>query len=438
MKARGEMIPENKRVLLAISILLPIFFAGCEIPLGNDEQPQTAELSYLNVGDAAVVFVGYYGNATDASILENLQGRIYKVTEDDQQVEPVGYYSEDDDTLYTRNEPVALYDTGGDYFVLGLGYLTGGSFDVRSGYLIRKSDGQALSLSTSSRYIFPRNQSYFLNTGTIQTDDAGNLYFADHFTNGNSIYKVSVSGGSVSAEEVVNESGIDWFMVNGSGSIAYANKDNVLSTLQTTSGNEIDLESVNFWVAADQQIYVDQYNYDAKMHDIVRITPVSQDTVAFDTVAADLPDGLTLSNELNYLLNAGGRTLITIPVDSAEIEIWEVYNQDNPPQLLQNVTLDFAYIKSAAASNSALYFAGIGTDGQPRLDRVDVLSHTPTTVTDQYDITELEVTPNGDVFFGGHDSAGEKKVIGVITPGGDIEILDNTLAVPAFNLISID
>lgn len=269
-------------------------------------------------------------------------------------------------------------------------------------------------------------------------DDNGAMYFTGHFSSG-TIYKITASGESVSAEEVVTEDqNIDWFMVNGAGTIAYVNKEFLRSILQTSSGKELDLESVNFWVAADQNLYVDQYDSEGGTHDIVRITPVSQDTVAYDTVAADLPDGLSLSHELNYLLNAGERTLIAIPVDSAEQEIWEVYSQINAPHILQDITLNFNYIKSATSSDNAFYFAGIGTDGQPRLVKVDALSNTLTTITSAYDITDLEVTAEGHVIFGGYDNASEKRVMGIITADGTVEVLDDTLGVPAFNLISMD
>lgn len=438
-KLRQKVSRETVRqaIFLLFSLIVVFLITRCKNPTST--QPQVKSLASLNLDNAKAVYIGVHENAQDASgQTRAIAVNLFKITTDNS-LEIVQYLSYEDKPLFTEMEPVALYNTNGEYFVLGLGNISGGSFDVGDGYLVRKSDGNVAQLGYGSQLVFPDRQTYFANAGTLQMDDAKNVYFIDYFT-GVDLFKLSLAGETYNLEQVnPNRNPLGWYMVDGSGNVALANNSDVsyLSRLLTVGKGAVELGSLNFWVAADNHLYVDEYNSDDKNHDLIKINPTATDSVSFDTVATDLEQGILLSPGMNFLLNSGQRTVIAQQQTDTSAVLWEVYNSGGVLRIIPTPGVEFTQINTAVSTEQAFYFAGKTTSDAPTLIRLDANSDAVTTVTQDYNITLMEKSGQGDIYFSGYRTSDNAKVLGILSSSGTITILDDTLATPVIGILDL-
>jgi len=434
-KQTGQVIQRFSALFFGAVIALVL--TGCSNP--TDSTPHVKSLASLDLAGAKAIYIGVHQSAEDASgQTRDVAVNLFKITTGNT-LEKVQYLSNEETKLFTEMEPVALYDSEGGYFILGLGNITSGSFEVRDGYLVRKADGTVAQLGYGSQFVFPGRQTYFANSGTLQMDGADNIYFIDYFS-GEDLFKLSLSGETYDLEQINTlHRPLQWCMVDGAGNLALANNSDVnyLSLLLTAGKKTVDLESLNFWVAADNHLYVDQYNSDDQKHDIIKIVPTDNDTVTFDTVATDLDRGVSLSHGMNFLLNADQRTVIAQQQQDSSAILWDVSPDDGAPRIIATPDIEFSQVNAAAATSDAFYFAGKTAAGDAVLVRLDALSDAISIVSEDYTVTLLEASDLGEVFFSGSRVDDEANVVGLISTGGAISVLDDSMASPVIAMLNL-
>jgi len=430
----------NAAAIALLFFLVIVSFSQCEDPLTPEEEEETAQaaLSALDIFDARALYIAptqVNGAGKTAATDSEVVNRLFKITTDDL-IQQVSYVSDEGDTMEASLYPNNLYDAGPDHLLISFSASPDEPDFIDEAYLVRKSDGAVFQLDYDGQLIFPQEQQYFANYGTVQVDQNGDIYFQNYFS-GRMVYSLSISGEEVLSEPVSPpDESIEWFITDYSGNVAVANSD-MEGRVITTDGSLFNLPGVEFWMAANDSLYVSAYHDAENYYSVLQLNCSGDTPASLDTFATGLENVPLLMHGSNYLITMDNRTLIVVTAAGTGNGVWEVYNPDRAPRMVAAVMEAFTEFTSAGASDDLYYIAGNGADAQPLLAGIDPLTDTVIPVTREYDIQSITVSPEDHIYFTGLRMSDAAKVVGEIDAAGSVTILDEELSGPAYALTRI-
>ncbi len=415
-------------------------FSQCEDPLTPEKEEQTtpAVLSSLDLVDASALYIApTQVDGTGKTTAENSEvlNRLFKITTDDM-VQQVSYVSDEGDTMDASLYPNNLYDAGPDHLLISFSANPDEPDFIDEAYLVRKSDGAVFQLDYDGQLVFPQKQQYFANYGTVQLDQNDNIYFQNSFSD-QMVYSLSASGEEVVSEPVSPpDASIEWFITDCAGNVAVANA-NMEGRVITADGSLFNLPGVEFWVAANDSLYISAYHDTENYYSVLQLNCSGDTPASLDTFATGLENAPLLMHGGNHLIAMDDRTLVVVTQAGTGNGVWEVYNPDRTPRMVAAVMEAFTEFATAGASDDLYYIAGSGVDAQPLLAGIDPLTDVVTPVTREYAVQSMTVSQENHIYFSGLRMNDAAKVIGEIDAAGAVTILDEELSGPAYALTRI-
>lgn len=428
------MLSRFRAFVLFSSIAAILFiFNQCETTIGP-EQPNAVPLARLAIEDARALFVEVNQDAS------SITGVIRKLTETGE-VKDVPYISESGDSLSTQSLPVDIFPAGENYFSIGFLVNSNQGYQPNLSALIDVNTGDAVTFGN----LYPSRQTYFLNTGTVQTDNEGNLYMMNLFQEGAGrqyVYKIDPTASDPNAVRVTpDDMDVGWWFVDGAGNIAISVPDAFVSGetpyLIEPSGGQTELPNINFWVSALGDLYLDAFSSQDTTYDILKISAVD-DTISADTVSANMEVPILYRTGEKLLLTTQQRTLIVLNSATAGHRAFDVTDGETPEEVMGIIDQFETYV-TATSTDDYHYIYGEAPGGSPLLIKVDPVNYTTTTVSTGYEIVRMSAsnTTEDEILFTGTRAGDDVPMVGLIN-GSGVSLLADSMATAAPGLIFLD
>ncbi len=407
-----------KIVLIAALIFtLSLIISACGIS-------SSAPLAKLDLSNATNLFIAPYSSRSNGA-----SAKLFKITAGGF-VEEVTYYDEDGNETSVIEAPAVVYNVNDDYVIVCFG---SDEYNIESGYIVKKSDGIVYSLDSVG---FPQKQiNHYINVKHVFFDSNDYIYYLrdslEEGSTGRSDHELvridasdpgNLTGSlfSPSLEHIYN------FEVDMGGNAIYTGRlksetPGTVSIYRILKGNgglyNLPNDVINFWLGVDDNIYY---------HSSDQITQV-EISDSFDVAESDYGTQIFLGSP-----SASYKLVLTdsiILLNTSPGNIFEVNNPAGDPGEVSLSGLLFQQIRDVAASGAFYYIAGIGSNSESVLARVDPSDHSyiHLITPGEYDVYAVTVSENDTVTINALRLSDGKVIIAEIDASGTLTILDEEL-----------
>lgn len=434
-----------KTILIGLFIAMNALFTAC----GSDDAQQ---LGFVDVSGARYLFSGTPAPRASLSLVsqvnplrqvegDNSTSTLFKI-KDDGSVEAVQYRDKDGNEMASPRSPIAVYSLKrSDYLIMVFAddWSDAGNCYLADGYLVRKSDGAAFSMSAAGVPCIP--DGHFSNARVVYEDTAGNIYFLKSaqyrdyvaaqnpdplMRNNNRIaVKINISDpNSITAEYFTpTDADVIAFAVDSAGYALYKSfpvndpRGPVESSNTRGKSPSGAIQPIAgcypFWAGLDGELYCSMGK---------QLVKVSHS----DWSASNY--GAPLTTELAYMSGAftyhwlETETKIFLANSSA---LFEIFNSEQSPKELSSLDMTIAH---TGVSGTSLYVAGTDATGKSVIKKIDTQhENSVTTVfSGLYDIYKMSVGTGDELVFSGLRLSDAKKILAKISAAGELTILQET------------
>ena len=426
---------KTRKIILLLTLFIPfLIISSCE---KDDEEDNTdnnnkivkplAILDIANAKNLMIVPPNQKKSTNDS--LDNVN-KLFKVT-DDGYVMEVEYYDEDTNLITTTKYPQSIFNANDNFIFITF---TDDSTNLPETYLVRIEDGAVFSYGVTPDPSFYTPQNDFLNRKFIHTDNYNNIYFISTW-----IRKIDVSNPDNLTEEQITSDveEVNCFIVDGNGNILYSGY-NIGFKLRFLNGGLYFLEDAakTYWLGFDNNFY---YNFWEENNELIKKININNNTAE----EIQLSDTLPLDFAGQYIIKMENLNKIIIISQNqlGSIVIVEVYNNENKIKSQDMNEAGLQSVEGVIYSQNYYYIEGKNNSTQPILLKFDASSfpHTFELLLEEnmYDIYKMTVSSEDEVVFNALRMSDGKKVIGRISSGGTVEIIDEELDRKLIQLIQI-
>ncbi|QRO01900.1 hypothetical protein JRI60_24215 [Archangium violaceum] len=390
-----------------------------------------SRLSAINVVNARALFVAETSTAHQLSNGDAVQARkLFKITESGA-IQEVTYRDEAGLEVTDIQTPVAVYNASRDYVIVCFG---SDIYNLQACYLVAKGDGTAFSLELAG-YPLPQQQN-FINSPTVTSDTAGNLYYlARDNDQGRAsspvvqLIRLDVQDPLAIKRTVhtpVDEE-VFGFAVDPAGNVLYAGYSQgdarvKVSRLKKLSGGFFNLPAgmTSYWVDLEGRFAY--WSFDAKH--IQRLGIDANNNVSVGDYGTTDISTYAFSPTSSYQIRTSNRLLL---VSTWDANVQEVYNPSGTPRRVEGLPL--AMVKRVAETGDSYYLSGNDKNGTPLLIKVDATTDAVSNLLPpgEYDVSEMAAAPDGELTFNALRMSDGARIIGRISPSGTVSVLDATL-----------
>ena len=421
---------KTRKIILLLTLFIPfLIISSCE---KDDEEDNTdnnnkivkplAILDIANAKNLMIVPPNQKKSTNDS--LDNVN-KLFKVT-DDGYVMEVEYYDEDTNLITTTKYPQSIHSVDNNFIFITFIDST----NLPETYLVRIEDGAVFSYgATPDQNLPPEAGGAFLNSKFIHTDNYNNIYLLSTW-----IRKIDVSNPDNLTEEQITSDveEVHCFIVDGNGNIIYSG-NNIGFKLRFLNGGLHFLESATkkYWLGYDNNFYY----YTNSLVKININNNTAEEIQLSDTLPLDFAGQYIIKMEnLNKIIIISQNQL-------GSIVIAEVYNNENKIKSQDMNEAGLQSVEGVIYSQNYYYIEGKNNSTQPILLKFDASSfpHTFELLLEEnmYDIYKMTVSSEDEVVFNALRMSDGKKVIGRISSGGTVEIIDEELDRKLIQLIQI-
>ena len=417
MKQKGKI----KRRIFAY-LALALVFVSCNMD---------KNLFRLDIANSVSLFISPVDSILKSSIL-------FKITEEGI-VKEVSYLNKRGKQIKKTFFPIMIYTiNNSDFFVASIKKQ---QFKTNT-YLVRKSDGVVFNMNVSIELSDNNRVGGYSNSDYFAQDDNKNMYFMSH----KQIFRLNISNlnNITGIPLTTNSQMLLWgFTLSSKGDIFFNTngvyKVRIAEKLRNVPYIKL---STNSWTGLDGRIkYIvdgmNYFKYDIKTNDYTFFYPVNvyavdidENNVAYFTVEKTIDTIGGWYHSASLMLRFNNRVIL-IPVNfygaSNFLEV------ENPSNTIREIILPYGIssINRAVNSDNYYYLSGRNSLQQPFLIKVDAATDCVTELlpANAYEVYTMVVSNNDYLIFNALRKSDGVKILGEISPNGELKIIDEQMNV---------
>lgn len=409
-----------------------VVFFGCS-GASSGSTSAAPKLTKLDIVDAKALFIASGGSTSSSSMktqLAYLQSTatptLYKITPDNQVLQVTETCMDNSGNVTqctTTLTAQAIYNAGKNFV-----YISFGSEDV----LVRKSDGAVFLTTDLGVPLTPSNIGMLLGNTPIQTDAAGNVYFAgsmcaDGSSCSRGVIKIDTQNSADVTASVITPIGdsVQLFLVDGGGNVWYTPASGASNKIRFAGGSySYGYPSVAPWVGLDGVFAGFVHNNVTGVSQLNRFV-ISGTTVTAEPHATVADNGCQLCGLGDSLFMIGNSLVLATPagtvveVDSPDVLVSHDGTCMGSPRRASSVSI--WYMKSESTGGT-----GIGR-WTPSSDACSQL-----VPASAYDVISFTVGADDVAQFTATRMSDGAKVLAEVDATGSVNVLNvNTLGTVA-------
>ena len=416
----------------------------------------------LNISDATNLYIGKSTSSSrSARVASNdTEKKLFKITEDGYVQEIIYSYEVTTVTEYEIPYEVEIFDEEGN--VIGTTtetkietktevttetatetFTPSSFFNINNNYLfvcfksdsylVRKTDGSAFSVPKEIG-LPDKNGFDFLNANPIRFDDNNNIYYLyDH-----KIIKINLNGIENLTSNVASASSdyVYHFEVDKNGNLVYsgASDPSTYSPINRVRKANGGIANISYmggnwcfdgWLAPDGFIYCIKYDNSNMDYKINKID--INDNFEFSEIKYGHIDSSPYCVTTEYSVNLKN---VGIIVDTNPCKIFEVYNSNKTPRVVNLNNLVFNTISAVSSTENFYYIAGTDTNNNSFLIKINPENDQYTNLLNknEYDVLSFTASETEGIIFNALRMSDGKKIIGKVgIDGGTITTIDEEI-----------